>query len=76
MIYVLFILAVFSATFLNSNISTVLGYENNVTTVAFLPLTLFIIIQLMRKKIVILKKDNNSSRYVLLASILILYLEA
>ncbi len=35
MIYVLFILAVFSATFLNSNISTVLGYENNVTTVAF-----------------------------------------
>ena len=56
MIYVLFILAVFSATFLNSNISTVLGYENNVTTVAFLPLTLFIIIQLMRKKIVILKK--------------------
>ena len=73
MIYVLFILAVFSATFLNSNISTVLGYENNVTTVAFLPLTLFIIIQLMRKKIVILKKDNNSSRYVLLASILILF---
>lgn len=38
---VLFSIAVFCALFFNSNLSTLLGFQNNVTTVAFLPLPYF-----------------------------------
>ena len=44
---VLFSIAVFCALFFNSNLSTLLGFQNNVTTVAFLPITLFLFSQIV-----------------------------
>ena len=51
---VLFSIAVFCALFFNSNLSTLLGFQNNVTTVAFLPITLFLFSQIVKKEIFIL----------------------
>ena len=55
---VLFSIAVFCALFFNSNLSTLLGFQNNVTTVAFLPITLFLFSQIVKKQIFFFRKRN------------------
>lgn len=54
---VLFSVAVFCALFFNSNLSTLLGFQNNVTTVAFLPITLFLFSQIVKKQIFFSEKE-------------------
>lgn len=56
---VLFSIAVFCALFFNSNLSTLLGFQNNVTTVAFLPITLFLFSQIVKNKYFFQKKKYS-----------------
>lgn len=69
---VLFNVAVFCALFFNSNLSTLLGFQNNVTTVAFLPITLFLFSQIVKKQIFFFRKRNIHIMYILSISIIIL----
>lgn len=69
---IFFVIASFSAIFLNSNLSVLLGYQNNVTTVAFLPLALFLLGKLLQGKILFFDKKNRKSLHILFLSILLL----
>lgn len=68
----IFIIAVYSAIFLESNLARVLGFGNSIHTVAFTPLIAFLCVQFARHKMKLIRRENNIAIILLLLGGLII----